>query len=62
MMGQLQNSTPQQNRPFEPFCHPIPKPYSLGVCAWGWGMAAEAAGKLTQNHRFFWVGEFCNCL
>ncbi len=37
MKRQLQYSTPQPNRTFKPFCHPIPEPYSLGICARGWG-------------------------
>ncbi|MBS0629810.1 MAG: hypothetical protein JSS30_06260 [Verrucomicrobia bacterium] len=54
MKRQLQNSGAQQNRPFEPFCHPTPEPYSTRVCAREPGLGPSAAGKLAQNHRFFW--------
>jgi LL-diaminopimelate aminotransferase len=59
---QLQNSSAWQKRPFEPFRHPAPEPYSPRVCARGQGFGRFAAGKLAQNHRFFHGLEFCNCL
>ncbi len=56
LLRQWQNSTPQQNRPFEPFCHPIPEPYSLGVCARGWGHG-RLSGWQTDSKSSIFLGQ-----
>ena len=53
MTSQLQKSCPQQNRPFEPFCHSPPEPYSVGVCARGWSEAADGGCQTDSKSSIF---------
>ena len=71
-LRQLQNWDAQQNRPFEPFCHPAPEPYSPRVCArgaglWplrGWQTGSKSSiflGAGLVNKRFAGLAGFFSC-
>jgi hypothetical protein len=52
---QLQNSSPQQNRPFEPFCRPTAKPYSPEYVLGG-GVQAALRPRQTDSKLSIFLG------